>query len=534
MLADPHPLALLSYVSSLLDALDPRRLSPIDRARGVKPRVSRDELIASFLDRSERETSALLAVIAAYTADDVLRERIQLELLLRLEPLPDWLRRLGEVEVYRVVEMVHVLGDGDNIVLGLRFPTGHELSVTVYIDHNVGTLVKDVYAVPVPLAELFDQMRVVTGDDPDTTWDDLDPADARVRITEAISLAAMTHPPFETDTWPLCRPLVEWITRLLPEGGRGYERPEWSEDDLAALADRFFASPLGAEFDDPEHRDLLESVLWFGTGYGPGDPMRWSPVAVEILLMDWMPRKVLADASLLALLPDLLRAFVTFCHRERGIRATLTGETLTSIAHLEPAYLEIIGAVDEPLLRDAWYEAMLGGLRDAVGGAAVLQELDTEPLPDEPFVWDRIPEDVHARVGEVLALCDRCANSLDSVEYRTAFRRFLGTVARGDPNVFRRKARAETGAAAVCWAVGKANDLFSISGDGIYVKDLMEHFGLKESSSVSQRAATMLRAGGFSSDTSQLSLGSPHYLVSARRAQIIEACDYYQARGRLT
>ena len=66
MLADPHPLALLSYVSSLLDALDPRRLSPTDRARGVKPHVSRDELIASFLDRSERETSALLAVIAAY------------------------------------------------------------------------------------------------------------------------------------------------------------------------------------------------------------------------------------------------------------------------------------------------------------------------------------------------------------------------------------------------------------------------------------------------------------------------------------
>ena len=246
--------------------------------------------------------------------------------------------------------------------------------------------------------------------------------------------------------------------------------------------------------------------------------MRWSAVAVEILFADSMPRKVSPTLRCSRGSRISSAAFVTFCHRERGIRVTLTGETLTAIAHFEPLRtLEIIGAVDEPLLPDAWYEAMLGGLRDAVGGAAVLQELDTEPLPDEPFAWDRIPEDVHARVGEVLALCDRCANSLDSVEYRTAFRRFLGTVARGDPNVFRRKARAETGAAAVCWAVGKANDLFSISGDGIYVKDLMEHFGLKESSSVSQRAATMLRAGGFSSDTSQLSLGSPHYLVSARR-----------------
>lgn len=68
-------------------------------------------------------------------------------------------------------------------------------------------------------------------DDPDTVCRDLDLADARVRITDAIERAAMTIPAFETDTWPVCRPIVEWVTRQLPEGGTGYVRPEWSEDD---------------------------------------------------------------------------------------------------------------------------------------------------------------------------------------------------------------------------------------------------------------------------------------------------------------
>jgi hypothetical protein len=503
--------------------------------------VSRDELVASFLDTDRREASALLAVIAAYTADDVLRARIQRELLLRLHTLPDWLTRLGEIEVYRTVEMVHVLGDGDNVFLGLRFPTGDELSVVVYIDHNVGTLVKDAYVVPAPIAELITLMRAASHDDPDTGWNDIDPADARARITDAIEVAAITYPPFETETWPSCRPLVEWVTRLLPEGGRGYERQEWSDADVAALADRFFASPLGAGLGDADHRSLLQSILWFGTDYGPGDPMRWSPVAVEILLLDWIPRKIVADARYLANVPELLRAFLTFCHRERGIRAALTAEALGAVDEYEPEYLEIIASPrpqgpaallaamgmlepDEP-----WYEGMLDTLRDAVGGDDALQALDTPPLPDEDFSWHGIPGDVHARVAEVLMLCDGCCEALLDVEYRTACRRFLAVAASGDPDIFRRTARAETAAAAVCWVVGKANDLFTPRYSGnVLVKDVMAHFGLQ--GSVSQRATTLLKAGGFPGEFyGRIPLASPDYLVSSRCQRIVADRERYQA-----
>src|SRR5205807_7331002 len=107
---------------------------------------------------------------------------------------------------------------------------------------------------------------------------------------------------------PACRPLVEWVTRLLPPGGQGYVRPEWDEDAQEALAARFIASPFAVGLDD-EHLDLLEQVLWFATGYGPGDPLRWSPVAVELLLADWIPRKIVADVAYLSKAPGVLRAF---------------------------------------------------------------------------------------------------------------------------------------------------------------------------------------------------------------------------------
>ena len=335
-LADDHPFALMSLVSSLLAALEPRRASPFEQP--PDPDVpTLDELVRTFLDVDLVETSALLTVIAELSADDIMRRRIRREITQRAHALPEWLTELGKTTVAGVVEMVHVLGDGDNIMIGLDLPGDCALSVVVYIDHNMGTLVKDAFAVPEPLDALIETMRDV-GDDQDTTWTDLTPADARARIRDAVEQGAITFPPFETDSWPACRPLVEWAVDMLPAGGTGYQRPHYDANALGELTERFLASPFGGGLNDADHRGLLESVLWFGTDYGPGDPLRWSPVAVEILLIDWIPRKIVADADYLSKVPDLLRAFVRFCHHERGIRAALTADTLAAVDKHEPEY----------------------------------------------------------------------------------------------------------------------------------------------------------------------------------------------------
>ncbi len=549
-----EPLDLLAEVSSLLAVVDPREYG-FGRRDGEPP-YSLRELVDMFLDVDRIETSALLAVVAELTDDDVLAAGIRRGLAERGDRLPEWLARLGEAEVYRAQEMVHVLGDGDNVHVAVRFAGGAELTVVVYIDHNMGTLVKDAFVVPESLAELEVFMRAKV-DDPDTVWRDLDLADARVRITEAIERAAMTVPPFETDTWPVCRPIVEWLTRQMPAGGVGYERPEWSERDQQQLADRFFDSPFGAPLDDADHRGLLESVIWFGTDYGPGDPLRWSPVAVEIILVDWIPRKLVADAAYLSKAPDLLRAFVRFCHAERGIRAELTRDTLAAIDLYEPDYqrtirsprpqgpmalLAAMGAIDpdgsvatmDDVDPDAPFDYgdhrafMRELLREAAGSDDALRALDDRPLPDEDFDWAGIPDDVHDKVAEVLELTDACCDDLLDVEYRTVCRRLLARVAAGDPAVFRRRASSATAAAAICWIVGKDNDLFSPAGGRMLVKDLMAHFGLAQGG-VSQRAETLMKAAGFDPSARRwdLRLGDPDLLVSRRRRRMIELRDEY-------
>jgi Domain of unknown function (DUF6398) len=547
------PLDLLADVGALLTLLDPREYG-FGRHEG-EPGWTLRELVDTFLDVDRIETSALLAVIAELAADDLLAARIRHELVERGDRLPEWLARLDEAKVYAAQEMVHVLRDGDNIHVAVRFAGGAELTAVVYIDHNMGTLVKDAFLVPMSLVELEDFMTT-TVDDPDTVWRDLDLADARVRITDAIERAAMTVPPFESDTWPVCRPIVEWLTRQMPSGGVGYEHLDWSERDQRQLADRFFASPFGTPLDDFDRRGLLESVLWFGCDYGPGDPLRWSPVSVEIILADWIPRKIVSDPTYLSKVPDLLRAFVRYCHAERGIRAALTSETLAAIDRFEPDYqrtirssrpqgpmallasMGVIDPKDAVLEMDHLDPDFPGGfdsgafmcelLREAAGGDERLRSLDDRPLPDESFDWSAIPDDVHEKVGEVLALTDSCCDRLLDNEYRTACRRLLARAAAGDPAVFRRRASSATAAAAICWIVGKDNDLFSPADGGLLVKDLMASFGLVQSG-VSQRAETLMKAAGFDpySQRRDLRLGDPGLLVSRRRRTIIQLRDVY-------
>ena len=129
---------------------------------------------------------------------------------------------------------------------------------------------------------------------------------------------------------------------LPPEGGSGYPLPTRDDDALAELARGFRASPFAEGVADPG--DMLSTLLAFGSGYGPGDPMRWSPAFAEMFLLDWLPSTVVAEVPELEPVPDLLRAFVRFCHHERGVRPELTEQTLAEIDAMNPAYQELIRA----------------------------------------------------------------------------------------------------------------------------------------------------------------------------------------------
>ena len=188
----------------------------------------------------------------------------------------------------------------------------------------------------------------------------------------------------------------------------------------------------------------------------------------------------------------------------------------------------------DPLLSDDLLsipEIMLRGLDAAAGGRYQLQNLDDGPLPDEPFEWAGVADDIRPVVEQVLASCDRCADEILDVEHRTAMRRFLSRAAVGDPAIFRRKASPVRGAAAVAWVVCRANETVGGMAPTMEVKSLLAWFGVQ--GSVSQRAEPLLRANGVDPYRlyGTMRLGMPDLLTSRRRCALIEQRDRYLAES---
>jgi hypothetical protein len=315
-----------------------------------KPDTLRDEaymdnVLTGLIGVRNRETTALLAVVAELLVDDPApRLRCQRELVERDEHLPRWITSLRDIDVYRVVRITDVLGDADELVLGARLDGEHELTVAVLLDHNMFSGIADAGVVPDPIDEALARAAESSSD---TNVFEMRLADARVWIEDALNKPTIAP---KTDTWPLYRALVRWLVGRLPEGGE-HRSPASDWEQAEDLCDRFFAISSAAPFTDSSHRALLLELFETGTG----DPMRWSAARVEHAIggapyiEDSIPLEVVLDA------PDLLRAFIPYAHAQSGIRDELTSQTLAMIDALRSSY-------KREVLRQAKY----WGLDDAV------------------------------------------------------------------------------------------------------------------------------------------------------------------------
>jgi hypothetical protein len=328
-LATGHPLDLLGMASLVIEATKPDPRAAYVKSAEKRPTVRLDDLVAGFIGVQAPETTALLAVFAELLVDDKdLRLRCEAEVAARHDPLPQWISGLPQVDVYRAVRMTHVLGDDDELVIGARLASGHELTCVAYIDHLSMSEVKDAFCVPDSIEHVI-SAAAERNTDPDKSFVDMNLADARAWIQHGLDRLPFV---VRTDSWPDCRPLVQWLIGHMPEGGQKYESPSWDEESTVELRDQFFASSAGAPFDDYDHRELLLKLLDTGTG----DPLRWSATRMAQVFAGSFGE----DTSLRAVLdvPELLRAFVPFAHAQSGIRDELTAEALAVIDEMSPGH----------------------------------------------------------------------------------------------------------------------------------------------------------------------------------------------------
>ena len=145
-------------------------------------------------------------------------------------------------------------------------------------------------------------------------------------------------------------------------------------------------------------------------------------------------------------------------------------------------------------------------LRSLVGGPSQLDDLTTEPLPDEPLDVSHVPGDLRERVADIADRGDAVALSFLGVEGRTACRRLLVRAVAAEPALLRGYHRDHMAAGAVLHAVAMANDLVG-PGRGLTASALWQHLGLRSSPHDRARRYAHAVAGP---DGVQVAIGHPY------------------------
>lgn len=505
---EDHPLTFLTHISGLWAALtapdpDGDRPDPI-------------EFIQSMIEIAVPQTTAILTALGHFVDDELLSLRIRRELETRTHRVPTWLASLDAVTVARVARQTEPFGDGDQYWVELAWPDGSAMSLGVLVDANWGQAFKDLMVLPTTISALEDIIEKHAEPGDDITFVPIEPADVRARITEAIAHTDMFFPPLENESWPQGRPLLTWALDKLPEGGQGFPEVDLEEPARQAIVDAFLTSPHAARL-GKHGATTVDSLVWFA-GYNCGDPLRWSPVKLDHLLLDWWHRKIIQSQTADRAMPTILRAFVQWSGERSGLAPHRIEENLAAIDRLEPGFLADIGTPRRNTA--AGLAQLVAGLPPA---APDHSGLDTAPLPDEDFAEEGIPSDILPAVRAALAAVesDLEARALPQAsELRTAARRLVHHTAVADPTAWRRRVNPASTACTMAYLVYDINHLLRTQ---VRVKDLVAAFGLK--AAPQSRIDTFGRAL-----TDPFGPGEAAFMTSEARSRILSLLESWPDR----
>jgi len=237
--------------------------------------------------------------------------------------------------------------DGVSVMVGFDGPAGAE-TVGVYVDHNLGAMAKDAFAVPAGIDEVLTSLRA-NAEFEGIEYRPVALAEAAARWRDAFAMTDMTlEPPVDEDVWHL-RSLVLARLATMPAGGEVPEPPPVDEAERERLLAEFLESDETVELwgggagDEVEEtvEHLAAQAMTFSLDYMQGTPLRFSPVMVEMFCLDWAPRKIAADEDAFTLLPEVLAAWIRFAGRHRGIPEESIGQAVEAAYGYAPEMIEL-------------------------------------------------------------------------------------------------------------------------------------------------------------------------------------------------
>jgi hypothetical protein len=242
--------------------------------------------------------------------------------------------------------------DGVSVIVEFDGYNEEPHTLGIYIDHNMGGLVKDVFLAG-PLSDVRAKLSVRAPNGVQLAVRDLGLPEARARIVAALDVLDHTYdPPVDEDVSRL-RALIEARVELLPTGFElGDEYKEIPQAERERILGEFLASPHGERWaSDEDAEDVVATAIDFGADYHHGGPLRWSPVVVEIFMTGWIVRKVIREPAFFERVSDVLPDWVAYAGSRRDVPPEAVNEAIEAVAIYRD---DMLDAVDDP---DAWAPA---------------------------------------------------------------------------------------------------------------------------------------------------------------------------------
>lgn len=303
---------------------------PSDRDEAAAAGVA---MIGDIAAHPAADTLALLRAVATLDPPPMADAARAASVRMRAGGVADarWSMAIGHPQFVGAWASTDELGDQTQLVGEFAYPDLEPHAVVTMVDHNFQGLVRQAMVAP-----SADGMR--------STWTDL--SGMAIRAVDAQELADLwaralmmldlyLDPPID-DEVPRLAPLLRSRLSLLPPA-REIPWPEVKAGARRSLVAEFrrsrHASGIGSL------ASLARYLVDFKCDYQDGDPLRWSPILVEIALADWFPRKVDLEDHEIDALAGVLRRWIRFAGEKRGLAEPAIVETLAAVDTFEPDYL---------------------------------------------------------------------------------------------------------------------------------------------------------------------------------------------------
>jgi hypothetical protein len=266
-------------------------------------------------------------------------QRAHLSRLRTQAEVPEWVTRIAGFRLTSAIVSEDISGDGLSVVLDYD-DEQHPHTVVVFIDNNLGAIVKDVFVGP-PVDRVLEAYQRGGR----VTIRTVRPSTAAGIILQALGETDdYDDPPVSEDFEFFSGLLVNRLTQLPERPIRPPIRPLLSPRQRDHLVDEFLESRHAMGLSE-DAADIIRLWIDHAVDHTVGGPLRVSAVLVELFLAHWLPRKVLADSTYFEAVPVAVKAWLEFAGERTHLPLDAIDEAVDAVDVWTPA-LEAAAMID--------------------------------------------------------------------------------------------------------------------------------------------------------------------------------------------